>query len=305
MKIKEAISLYLNHLKALGRSKKTVKGAKYDLHRFERFLKEEGVFDLEELTADLMSDYQQSLSFSLTAKGTLLALRSQAQLLGAAKGFTRFLKKMDYLLNDPGQKIKLPRKPKTLPRSILTTSDIRKLLNVPDMRTHSGYRNRIILEILYDTAIRRDELSNIELTHLDLTSGFIQIHGKGSKDRVVPLSRRVCDLTKSYILSVRPAFIRKEDTGHLILNRWGRGMHGGGIWRVVKACAELADIEKNITPHGLRHTCATHMLKNGAPVRHLQEMLGHESLESTQIYTRVTISDLKAIHDKYHPSERL
>lgn len=305
MKIKDAISLYLDHLKALGRSKKTVKGAKYDLHRFERFLKEEGVFDLEDLTADLMSDYQQTLSFSLTAKGTLLTLRSQAQLLGAAKGFTRFLEKMDYLLNDPGEKIKLPRKPKTLPRSILTTSDIRKLLHVPDMGTYGGYRNRLILEILYDTAIRRDELSSIELPHLDLEAGFIHITGKGSKDRVVPLSRRVCDLTKSYILSVRPTFIRKKDTGHLILNRWGRRMDGGGIWRVVKACASSAGIEKNITTHGIRHTCATHMLKNGAPVRHLQEMLGHESLESTQIYTRVTISDLKAIHDKYHPSESL
>ncbi len=305
MKIKDIIPLYLKHLKALGRSERTVTGAKYDLHRFERFLEEEGIFDLEDLTADVISDYQQSLAFSLTAKGTLMTLRSQAQLLGAVKGFTRFLKKMDYLLNDPGQKIKPPRKPKTLPRTILSGSDIRKLLNVPDMRTHGGYRNRLILEILYDTAVRRDELSNIMIARLDLEAGFINITGKGSKDRVVPLSRRVCDLTKSYILSVRPAFVRNEDTGHLILNRWGRRMGGLGIWRVVKACADFAGIEKNTTPHGLRHTCATHMLKNGAPVRHLQEMLGHESLESTQIYTRVTISDLKAIHEKYHPSERL
>lgn len=279
-------------------------GARYDLHRFERFLEAEEILDLEDLTADAMSDYQQSLAFSLTAKDTFLTLRSQGQLLGVAKGFTRFLKKMDYLLNDPGDKIQPPKKPKTLPRSILSPSEIKNLLNVPDMRTHGGFRNRLILEILYDTAIRRDELSNIKLVHLDLSSGFIQIHGKGSKDRVVPLSRRVCDLTKSYILSVRPAFVRKEDTGHLILNRWGRRMSGLGIWRVVKACADSAGIEKNITPHGLRHTCATHMLKNGAPVRHLQEMLGHESLESTQIYTRVTISDLKEVHAKYHPSER-
>ncbi len=295
----------MNHLKGLGRAERTVTGVKYDLHRFERFLEEEEIFDLEDLTSDAISDYQQSLAFSLTAKGSMMTLRSQAQLLGAMKGFTRFLKKMDYLLYDPGQMIKPPRKPKTLPRSILSKADIRKLLNVPDMRTHGGYRNRVIFEILYDTAIRRDELSNIKLPHLDLASGFIQIHGKGSKDRVVPLSRRVCDLVKNYILSVRPAFIRKEDTGHLILNRWGRRMGGLGIWRVVKSCAELAGIDKNITPHGLRHTCATHMLKNGAPVRHLQEMLGHESLESTQIYTRVTISDLKMIHEKYHPSEKL
>ena len=186
MKVKDIIPLYLNHLKAMGRSERTVTGARYDLHRFERFLEEEGILDLEDLTSDAMYDYQQSLAFSLTAKGTLMTLRTQAQLLGAAKGFTRFLKKMDYLIYDPGEKIKPPRKPKTLPRSILTASDIRKLLNVPDMRTHGGYRNRIILEVLYDTAIRRDELSNIMLARLDLESGFIHITGKGSKDRVVP-----------------------------------------------------------------------------------------------------------------------
>ena len=106
MKVKDIIPLYLNHLKAMGRSERTVTGARYDLHRFERFLEEEGILDLEDLTSDAMYDYQQSLAFSLTAKGTLMTLRTQAQLLGAAKGFTRFLKKMDYLIYDPGEKIK-------------------------------------------------------------------------------------------------------------------------------------------------------------------------------------------------------
>ncbi len=305
MKVKDAVSLYLTHLKSLGRSAKTVKGARYDLRRFRRFLEEEKIFTLEDLTSDVMAEYQQALAFSLTAKQTLLTLRSQAQLLGAAKGFTRFLKKMDFLISDPGEKIKLPRKPKTLPKGVLTESEVKQLLSVPDMKTPAGYRNRIILEILYDTAIRRAELSNIKLSDLDLNTGFIHIHGKGSKDRVVPLSSRVCDLIKSYILSVRPFFIRTQDTGHLIVNRWGGRMHGDGIWRVVKQCAKLAGLKKNVTTHTLRHTCATHMLKNGAPVRHLQEMLGHESLESTQIYTHVTIQDLKQVHAKYHPSEKM
>ena len=305
MRIKDAVSLYLTHLKALNRSEKTVKGARYDLRRFGRFLEEEKVFTLDDLTPEVMAEYQQTLAFSLTAKQTLLTLRSQAQLLGAAKGFTRFFKKMDFLISDPGEKIKLPRKPKTLPKGVLTESEIKRLLNVPDLKTPAGYRNRIILEILYDTVIRRAELSNIKLPDLDLNTGFIHIHGKGSKDRVVPLSSRVCDLIKSYILSVRPAFIRNQDTGHLIVNRWGGRMHGDGIWRMVKQCAGLAGLKKNVTTHIIRHTCATHMLKNGAPVRHLQEMLGHESLESTQIYTHVTIQDLKQVHAKYHPSEKM
>lgn len=303
MKIKDVIPVYLSHLKARGRAERTVKGARYDLRRFTRFLREEGIRHLDELTPAVMADYQQALAFSLTAKDTLLTLRSQGQLLCVAKGFTRFLKQTDYLLYDPGEKIQLPRKPKTLPKGILSQTEIKRLLDTPDLQTPAGYRNRVILEIFYDTAIRRAELSHMKLLDLDLNTGFIRVHGKGSKDRVVPVSDRVCELTKNYILSVRPAFIRSEDTGHLIVNRWGRRMRGDGLLRVVKRCAELAGLNKTISPHILRHTCATHMLKNGAPVRHLQEMLGHESLESTQVYTRVTITDLKEIHARYHPGD--
>jgi integrase/recombinase XerD len=121
---------------------------------------------------------------------------------------------------------------------------------------------------------------------------------------VVPVSDPVCQLVQTYITGIRPSFVRNEDPGHLILNRWGKPMDPNGIWAVVKRCAHLAGIKKNVTPHTFRHTCATHMLKNGAPVRHIQEMLGHESLESTQLYTRVTINDLKAVHRRYHPREK-
>ncbi|MBU1349472.1 hypothetical protein KJ781_05370, partial [Patescibacteria group bacterium] len=158
MKIKDIIPIYLNHLKTLGRSARTVKGASYDLRPFKRFLNEEKVFDPDDLNADVMAEYQQDLAFKLTVRGTLLALRTQAQLLGVAKGFTRFLKQKDYLLHDPGESIKLPRKPKTLPKAILSTSEIKRLVGAPDMRSNKGYRNRIVLEILYDTAIRRAEL---------------------------------------------------------------------------------------------------------------------------------------------------
>ena len=178
-------------------------------------------------------------------------------------------------------------------------------MDAPNIRTNKGYRNRIVLEILYDTAIRRSELSGIKINHLDLNAGFIHIRGKGDKDRVVPLSKRVCRLVENYNMMVRPEFLQGKDTGHLILNRWGRKMDPNSIWAVVKRCAYLAGIRKTVSTHTFRHTCATHMLKNGAPVRHLQEMLGHESLESTQLYTRVTINDLKKIHAKYHPSESL
>jgi len=305
MKIKELIPVYLKNLKVLGRSYHTVRGAKYVLRRFVRFLETENADHIEDLSADILAEYQQELYFSLTAKGKPLSLRTQAQTLGVIKGFTGFLKDKDYLIHDPGQTTKLPKKPKRLPKVILSPNEVRQLLDAPDMQTNRGYRNRIILEILYDTAIRRDEVRNIRLVDLDLDAGYIRIQGKGNKERVVPLGRRVCELIQNYILMVRPCFVNGRDHGYLILNRWGRQMNANGIWAAVKRCVQLAGIKKNVTTHTFRHTCATHMLKNGAPTRHLQQMLGHESLESTQIYTHVTINDLKQIHAKYHPSESL
>jgi len=305
MKIKDLIPIYLKHLKILGRSYYTIRGSKYGLHDLSKFLDEEKASNLEDLTSDILYEYQQELAFHLTSKGKLLALRTQGQSLGIVKAFTRFLKEQDYLIRDPGEAIRLPKKPKRLPKVILSADEVQKLMNAPDMRTNRGYRNRVMLEILYDTAIRRSELSRIKITDLDLNAGYILIHGKGDKDRVVPLSKRVCVIINNYIMMVRSSFLQGKDHGYLILNRWGRKMDPNGVWAVVKRCVNLSGIKKTVSTHTLRHTCATHMLKNGAPVRHIQEMLGHESLESTQLYTRVTINDLKEIHAKYHPGESM
>ncbi len=305
MKIGKLVEQYLKYLKSLGRSDHTTKSAKSGLGRFLKFLDSQQLEDIDALTGELLSEYQQELAFTPTARGSLPAPRSRAQLLGVVRGFTRFLKEKDYLVNDPGKTIKLPRKPRRLPSVILSTEEIKRLFDSADKRTNRGYRNRVILELLYDTAVRRAEVADITLADLDLQAGFIHIHGKGDKDRVVPLSCRVREMLREYILMVRPSFLNGKDPGFLILNRWGKRMDANGIWAVVKRCTLLAGIEKNVTPHTLRHTCATHMLRNGAPVRHLQELLGHESLESTQIYTHVTINDLKRIHSKYHPSEKM
>jgi len=305
MMIRQLIPIYLKHLKTLGRSYYTIKAAKYGLADLAAFLEAEKAPCLEDLNSDVLYEYQQDLAFRITAKGKLLSLRTQAQSLGIVKAFTRFLKEHDYLVHDPAEVIHPPRKPKRLPKVILSANEIQKLMDAADTRTNRGWRNRIILEILYDTAIRRSEMAGIKVSDLDLNAGFIHVRGKGDKERVVPLSSRVCRLVETYILMVRPAMVHGKDTGHLIVNRWGRQMDPNGVWKAVKRCVELAGIRKNVSTHTFRHTCATHMLKNGAPVRHLQEMLGHESLESTQIYTRVTINDLKQIHAKYHPSETL
>jgi integrase/recombinase XerD len=305
MTLEEAIRAYLQHLHTLGRSPYTIKNTRSMLRSLIAFLEEQKIATLEDLQTDVLEEYQQDLAFRVTAKGQMLSLRTQGLMLGIVKSFTRYLKEKDYLLHDPGERLKLPKKPRRLPKVILSANDMKKLIEAPDTHTLRGYRNRILVEILYDTAIRRSELAGIKVNDLDLNAGFIRIQGKGDKDRVVPLSQRVSELVKNYLLGVRPSLVSENDDGYLLLNRWGRKMDPNAVWAVVKRCSHLAVLRKNVSTHTLRHTCATHMLKNGAPVRHLQEMLGHESLESTQLYTHVTINDLKEIHRKYHPSEQI
>ncbi len=304
MKIAQLIPVYVDHLRSCGRSVHTVKGIRSSLKSFVRFIETENITDLEDLTGQVIEDYRSELSYCLTAKGTPLARSTQIQRLCNVKGFTAFLKAKDYLFQDPGQSIEPPKQPRRLPKAILSAKEIKKLMAAADTRTNKGYRNRIILELLYDTAARRAEISDIKLSDLDLDDGFIRIEGKGDKQRVVPVSGRVCELVKRYLLFVRPALVKGNDPGHLILNRWGKRLDPNGVWAVVRRCVQLAGIKKKVSTHSLRHSCATHMLKNGAPVRHIQEMLGHASINTTQIYTRVTINDLKQVHAKYHPGEK-
>ena len=306
MKIIEVIPLYLKELSILNRRPGTITTIKNDLAVMVRFLEEEKVNKVEDLTADVLADYQQELSFRLTVKGTPLTIGSQLRLLCAARGLTRFLKDKDYLVTDPGAKIRLPKSTKRLPKVILSSKEIKILVNAQDMRTRYGYRRRLIIEILYDTAIRRSELAGLRTTDIDHNAGYLHIrNGKGGKDRVVPVGERVCKLIHNYMLFVRPTFISDKDPGGLIVTRFGQNMTAHGIYWEVRQAVKKSGIKKNITTHSLRHSCATHMLKNGAPVRHIQEMLGHASLDSTQIYTRVTINDLKQIHAKYHPGESM
>ena len=305
MKIETAEILYLKHIESLGRSPYTIKSTRYGLKSLAQFLEAEQVGHIEDMDRDVLEQYQEDLAYRLTAKGSPLGRAAREKLINVAQGFTRFLKQKEYLLNDPGESLIPPKRGRRLPRSILSLAEVRRLINAPDLRSNQGQRDRVVLELLYDTGIRRSEVAAIRLTDLDLDTGYIRIQGKGGKDRVVPVGERVAGVIKNYLLFVRPEYVKAADSGHLILNRSGNPMAANGIYIIVKTCARDAGIKKKVTAHGLRHTCATHMLKNGAPVRHLQELLGHASLESTQIYTHVTINDLKEVHAKYHPSQTL
>jgi integrase/recombinase XerD len=304
MLIRELIPGYLEELKILNRSPLTIRNIRGALNAMVLFLEEQGITELVQFNRDALHLFQEDLAYRLTAKGKQLSVSTREKYLCSVRGFARYLYATDYLTADLSKTITLPKQPKRLPKVILEYVEITKIMAAPDMRTHAGYRNRIILEILYDTGIRAAEMAAVKTGDLDIVNGYLTIRsGKGTKDRVVPISSRVCDIIKQYLLMVRPAMIRGKDTGYLVLNRWGTKMTPTAVWAIVKKAAHQAKITKNVTTHTFRHTCATHMLKNGAPIRHIQEMLGHASLESTQIYTRVTINDLKEIHARYHPGE--
>ncbi len=297
---------YLDELKILNRSPLTIRNIRNALKQMISFLETESITELDQFNRDVLTLYQEELTYRLTDKGKQLSARTRGKYLCCIRGFTKYLYEQDYLAADLSKTIKLPRQPQRLPKVILNTAEIKKMMAAPNMQTNDGYRNRIILEILYDTGIRAAEMAGIKTNDLDLVNGYLHVRsGKGEKDRVVPVSSRVCELIKNYLLMIRPAMLKGKDKGFLVLNRWGMLMTPTAVWAIVKKCTHLAGIKKNVTTHTFRHSCATHMLKNGAPIRHIQELLGHESLESTQIYTKITINDLKEIHAKYHPGESM
>ncbi len=305
MKLTDAIRQYLNTLTAIGRSPHTVKGAKSALKELHLFLQSLDVNHIEQLDHDALMHYREELAWRLTPKGTPLSPRSQSECLGHLRAFCRWLVAHDLVVGDPSAKIPNPKKPQQLPKAILEPREIRKILRQPNMSTATGYRDKVILEVLYSTAIRREEVANIKQQDLDTESGYIIIReGKGRKDRVVPMGENVCQLIDTYQIGIRADWINADNDPHLFLNRWGQGMSPNAIWAVVNKSVKTAKIKKPVSTHTFRHSCATHMLKNGAPIRHIQELLGHVSLETTQIYTRITINELKKIHRQYHPREQ-
>lgn len=308
MLLSDAVRQWLNHAQLAGRSPHTLRGARSALKQMLAFLESEGIGEVGRLDVAALLRYREDLAWRLTAKGTPLQVRSQLELIGHVTVFCRFLVERGWLLSDPSQDLPRPRKPQRLPKAIVDTGEVDTLLALPDVQTQRGYRDRVILEVLYSTAIRREELAHLRLDELDLETGYLFVcEGKGSKDRVVPLGRSAADWLRSYLRMIRPEWPGlkpgQQADRHVFLNRWGEGMTPNAVGAIVRKYGNRAALDKPVSTHALRHACATHMLRNGAPIRQLQEMLGHTSLETTQLYTHVTINDLRAMHARFHPRE--
>jgi len=264
-----------------------------------------GIRHISEINRSIVTEYQMHLYKSSSRWGKPLSAETQHRWLGVVLWFFRWMVAEQKLLLDPTSAIRLPRRPQRITRNYLSLKEVQKLLRIPDVCTDGGLRDRAILEILYCCGLRNSELRKLAVSDLNLSDGWLVVReGKGNKDRVVPLGKAAVYFLMLYLEKVRSRWIRNRKTDIVFLNRLGRPLSYDLLIAMVKKTARLAGIKRTITPHGLRHTCATLMLRGHADIRHIQELLGHASLSSTQIYTRVEITDLKKVHAKCHPREK-
>lgn len=296
---------YLKHLAVLNYATSTIRKHLFHLKHFFLYLTEQKIHDISSVTHQTIADYQMRLYQAINKKGAPNTVSSQNNALQTVKSFFRCLAENDYIAGNPAGRISYARRPQKLPRSPLTQNEIKKLLHAPDTRSIIGYRDRTILELLYSTGIRKKEINNLKLTDLDTTQGLLRInHGKGDRDRVVPVGRIACRYLENYIQGIRPELISDPYNHYLFLSLRGNRLSKNTVWEIVKRYARQSRIKKSISPHTLRHTFATEMLKNKANIRHIQEILGHASLQSTQVYTHLGITDLKEVHARCHPREK-
>jgi integrase/recombinase XerD len=286
-------------------SPRTVREAPFSLKPLARFLEQRQALDIASATATLLHDFQHWLFYQPTRYGTMRSVSSQNRVLGTVKSFFKFLHHDGYLPANPAAALQYGREPQSLPRSVLTPQEAKRIIDSIDTSTALGYRNRAIMEVFYATGIRRNELLNLTLADVNFEEELLRInHGKGGKDRVVPLSSLACKFLETYIKGVRPEWAHKTGTDRLFLSWRGRPLDGNTLRLWVQACARRAGVKKRMTCHVWRHTCATHLLKNNANLRHVQEILGHSLLSTTERYLHLTITDLKEAHRKFHPRER-
>jgi len=287
------VDQYISYLRVeKGLAQNTIESYSRDLLRFLRFLEKRGRSPLQVTREDLTA--------YLSALDGKLSTRSVARNLSSLKMFFRFLVIDGKIKNSPARLLQTPKLPLRLPK-ILSRKEVDLFLSQPDTADHRGQRDKAMLELLYATGLRVSELVGLMIANINLEAGFVRTMGKGSKERIVPMGSKALDALEDYIKDGRGRFLKKGRSPYLFLNLRGRRLTRQGFWKIIKGYALSAGFKKEVTPHSLRHSFASHLLEGGADLRSVQMMLGHADISTTQIYTHVTRERLKAIHEKYHP----
>ena len=295
-----------DYLQLRGFTENTRQSYGYSVRRFLRFVADRGLTTVAELSRGEVDAYRVHLHHWRKANGEPLALSGQAAKLNAVLSFLRYLYDEKLILANPAQGVRLPKRPDKLPAGLPDESQVVKLLETPDTATPLGLRDRAILELLYSSAIRNTELRLLEIANLDLVRLEVRVEcGKGRKGRVVPIGKPAADWVEAYLKDGRPWLVRDPDTRPVFLNTLGRMMSAELLAEMVRERSREAGLLGKVTPHTLRHACATHMLAHRAGLSHLQQLLGHASVETTRRYARVEISDLREVHRRCHPREAI
>jgi integrase/recombinase XerD len=270
---------------------------RYDLNSFGDFLQEQSLDDLNQLDRSHIRDY---ISW---CRKRGLSSRSISRRISTLKGFFRFLLAENLITRDPTTMIEHPKQGSILPKT-LTIGEVDTLLAVSgklDRGSPLEARDHVMLHLLYATGLRVSELVKLPLISFNRHSGTLRVLGKGNKERLVPIGEQARVLLEEYLDHVRPRLLHGKTSPSLFVTRQGRAMTRNRYWQILKNITFKAGIKKEVSPHALRHSFATHLLENGADLRSVQLMLGHADISTTQLYTHIEHSRLKGIHKKFHP----
>lgn len=277
-----------------GYSKNTVESYSIDLVRYVCFLEDNGIKHPDFVDEELVRKYIREIGL------IGLSPSSISRNVASIKSFHKFLLLESYSKNYPVENIEHP-KIKKKPPEVLSIDEVFTLLEQPDTSTPMGIRDRALLEVMYATGVRVSELINLKQIDLFLDMEFIRVLGKGSKERLIPIGKVAIKWVREYQLKVRPKLAKISSGDILFLSRLGKKLTRMSVWKIVKKYALMAGIRKEIHPHTLRHSFATHLLEGGSDLRSVQEMLGHASITTTQIYTHISNETLREIYYLYHP----
>ena len=296
---------YLSRLRVLNHTADAIEARRFELKPFLAWAHERDLLRPAQITRAILESYQRWLRHFRRPDGRPLGIGTQRQRLGGVMHFFSWLCRRNHLDANPAADLEMPRAEKRLPIPALSPAEVETVLAQPDIADPLGLRDRALLELFYSTGIRRAELVRLELSDLQRERRLLHIRlGKGRKDRVVPVGARALIWLQKYLDDVRPLLVVGAAGPALFLTGYGEPFNADALGRKVTGYIERAGIGRKGGAHLLRHTCATHLLEGGADIRYIQQLLGHEKLETTAIYTEVSILQLQAVHARCHPAER-
>ena len=291
----DIIADYLHYLLVeRGLTTNTVTSYGHDLAEFATYLQQQKITTFEAVTNHNVVDYMQRQQEQGKANSSII--RSTTSL----RRFFQYLIQEEKITTNPMVLVDLPKKQKHLP-AVLSPDEVDKLLAMPDVNRTVCVRDRALLELMYATGLRVSELVNLKLSDLHLPLQLLQTLGKGNKERIVPIGDAACAWVEKYLQDARPQLLKNKNSEYVFVNFHGNKLSRQGIWKKIKEYTQQAGITKDVTPHTLRHSFATHILENGADLRVVQELLGHADISTTQIYTHLSHKRLAEIYKETHP----